>query len=265
MSFPVTAGHLSQPSGMFDSSRQRTIALSGTPARWAASRTLGVSRWAGTCQRLGSGGNSPAISPANRRERNVTARSLAGPALVLRHGQPEPVWPIRRVRSARPERTRLAGIALVVTGTVLLLAVSSPLPALNVKLLGLILIIAWLINVRVLQRASTWLWRNGQEAVAARALRHDRPAGANQLVGGRLTVTVIVPAYNEEDGIRDTLDALLRQTDRPERIVVVVDDCSQDNTGRVAREYGSYGVLYAVAGLCAIIGAFAVLPVKGVR
>ena len=28
---------------------------------------------------------------------------------------------------------------------------------------------------------------------------------------------------------------------------------------------GSYGVLYAVAGICAIIGAFAVLPVKRVR
>jgi MFS family permease len=28
---------------------------------------------------------------------------------------------------------------------------------------------------------------------------------------------------------------------------------------------GSYGVLYAIAGLCAIIGAFAILPVKGVR
>jgi hypothetical protein len=28
---------------------------------------------------------------------------------------------------------------------------------------------------------------------------------------------------------------------------------------------GSYGVLHAVAGLCAIIGAFAVLPVKRVR
>jgi hypothetical protein len=27
----------------------------------------------------------------------------------------------------------------------------------------------------------------------------------------------------------------------------------------------SYGVLYAVAGLCAILGAFAVLPVKRVR
>jgi len=28
---------------------------------------------------------------------------------------------------------------------------------------------------------------------------------------------------------------------------------------------GSYGVLYAVAGFCAIIGAVAILPVKGVR
>jgi hypothetical protein len=29
--------------------------------------------------------------------------------------------------------------------------------------------------------------------------------------------------------------------------------------------HGSYGVLYAVAGLCAIIGAVAILPVKRVR
>jgi hypothetical protein len=28
---------------------------------------------------------------------------------------------------------------------------------------------------------------------------------------------------------------------------------------------GSYGVLYGAAGLCAIIGAFAILPVKRVR
>jgi hypothetical protein len=28
---------------------------------------------------------------------------------------------------------------------------------------------------------------------------------------------------------------------------------------------GSYGVLYTVAGLCAVIGAFAILPVKRVR
>ena len=28
---------------------------------------------------------------------------------------------------------------------------------------------------------------------------------------------------------------------------------------------GSYGVLYAVAGVCALLGAAAILPVKGVR
>jgi N-acetylglucosaminyltransferase len=61
----------------------------------------------------------------------------------------------------------------------------------------------------------------------------DRPGAPNAQLG----VTVIVPAHNEEDGIRDTLDALARQTVSPER-VIVVDDCSQDSTGHVAREYG---------------------------
>jgi hypothetical protein len=28
---------------------------------------------------------------------------------------------------------------------------------------------------------------------------------------------------------------------------------------------GNYGVLYAVAGVCAIVGAFSILPVRGVR
>jgi MFS family permease len=33
----------------------------------------------------------------------------------------------------------------------------------------------------------------------------------------------------------------------------------------IDRGVGSYGVLYMVAGLCAIIGAFAILPVRRVR
>ena len=51
-------------------------------------------------------------------------------------------------------------MALIITGTVLLLAVSISLPFLNVKLLGLIVIVAGLVKVRALQRASSWLWRN---------------------------------------------------------------------------------------------------------
>ena len=116
----------------------------------------------------------------------------------------------RRVRNGP------AGMALIITGTVLLLAVSISLPFLNVKLLGLIVIVAGLVKVRALQRASSWLWQNRREVmatrvpldtlpeasapVACRARRRDRRAGADQLADGRFTVTVIVPAYNEEDG-----------------------------------------------------------------
>ena len=96
--------------------------------------------------------------PANRRVRNVPVRPLAGPAPLLGHGQPGP----------RPERTRPAGIALIVTGTVLLLAVSSPLPFLNVKLLGLIMIVAGLVKARALRRVFTQLRQSRQEAMAAR-------------------------------------------------------------------------------------------------
>ena len=172
----------------------------------------------------------------------VKARALQRASSWLRRN--------RRGRNgpARPEPTRPAGMALITTGTVLLLAVSIPLPFLNVKLLGLIMIVAGLVKARALQRASSWLRRNRPKVLAARVrletlleanapvARHRR-AGADQLAGGRFTVTVIVPAYNEEDGIRDTLDALMQQTDRLEQIIVV-DDCSQDNTGLVAREYG---------------------------
>lgn len=56
-----------------------------------------------------------------------------------------------------------------------------------------------------------------------------------------LTITVIVPAYNEAAGIADTLRSLLGQTRRPDRIVVV-NDCSTDDTEAIARSFESSGV-----------------------
>jgi biofilm PGA synthesis N-glycosyltransferase PgaC len=50
-------------------------------------------------------------------------------------------------------------------------------------------------------------------------------------------LTVIVPAYNEAASIADTIDSLFRQSQPPAR-VVVVDDCSTDNTGEVAVALG---------------------------
>ena len=51
-------------------------------------------------------------------------------------------------------------------------------------------------------------------------------------------VTVIVPAYNEAASLADTIRSLQAQTVRP-REILVVDDCSTDGTGDVARALGT--------------------------
>lgn len=56
----------------------------------------------------------------------------------------------------------------------------------------------------------------------------------------KLTLTVIVPAYNEPS-IDETIESLLRQT-RPIERIIVVDDCSTDDTGNIARAYEAWGV-----------------------
>lgn len=47
--------------------------------------------------------------------------------------------------------------------------------------------------------------------------------------------SVIVPAYNEEDRIKATLDSLLKVEDINE--IIVVDDCSTDRTFELVQEY----------------------------
>lgn len=60
------------------------------------------------------------------------------------------------------------------------------------------------------------------------------------------TVTIIIPAYNEEGAIGPVLDALKALPIDAE--VIVVDDGSTDGTGRVAREHGARVITHAVNG-----------------
>jgi N-acetylglucosaminyltransferase len=53
-----------------------------------------------------------------------------------------------------------------------------------------------------------------------------------------LSLTVIVPAHNEEAGLPATLESLRRQTVPPDQIIVV-DDGSEDLTGEVAAAHGA--------------------------
>lgn len=50
--------------------------------------------------------------------------------------------------------------------------------------------------------------------------------GAHRAAGG--VVTVLVPAHNESAGITETLVSLNNQTRRPDRVIVVADNCTDD-------------------------------------
>jgi cellulose synthase/poly-beta-1,6-N-acetylglucosamine synthase-like glycosyltransferase len=52
-----------------------------------------------------------------------------------------------------------------------------------------------------------------------------------------VTVTVLIPAHDEEAMLPDTLPSLLEQTRRPDRVIVVADNCS-DGTVAVAQSHG---------------------------
>ncbi|MEA1963691.1 MAG: glycosyltransferase family 2 protein [Candidatus Aerophobetes bacterium] len=51
------------------------------------------------------------------------------------------------------------------------------------------------------------------------------------------SITVLIPAYNEEQTIANTIVNLKNQTRSPDEIIVV-DDCSKDKTGQIARSLG---------------------------
>ena len=54
------------------------------------------------------------------------------------------------------------------------------------------------------------------------------------------SVTLVVPAHNEEKGIEKCIEAIL-EIDYPKKEVIVVDDGSTDKTYQLASKYRSKG------------------------
>jgi cellulose synthase/poly-beta-1,6-N-acetylglucosamine synthase-like glycosyltransferase len=87
-----------------------------------------------------------------------------------------------------------------------------------------------------------------EERVATRARRsvdaERRPlaprivmADTRGVFAGPVTVSVLIPAHNEEDCIGATIASLKQQSHPPERIIVVADNCT-DRTVQIAEEAG---------------------------
>lgn len=54
----------------------------------------------------------------------------------------------------------------------------------------------------------------------------------------KYSITVVIPAYNEENFIRNTIESIKNQSISIDNIIVV-DDCSSDRTGEVSKESGA--------------------------
>lgn len=67
---------------------------------------------------------------------------------------------------------------------------------------------------------------------------YRRVRGADAGQPGPVRVTVVIPAHNEEATLPATLAGLQAQTRRPERVIVVADNCT-DGTVQVARGMGA--------------------------
>jgi cellulose synthase/poly-beta-1,6-N-acetylglucosamine synthase-like glycosyltransferase len=84
----------------------------------------------------------------------------------------------------------------------------------------------------------------GAQEAALEALINTDLLAEDQVVPRRRrraggTITVFIPAHNEQASIGDTLRSLRRQTKLPTRIVVVCDNCT-DDTAAIAVRHGAY-------------------------
>lgn len=62
-------------------------------------------------------------------------------------------------------------------------------------------------------------------------------AATRGVFAGEVTLTVLIPAHDEEQGLAATLESLSMQSRPPERVVVVADNCT-DRTADIARAAG---------------------------
>ena len=94
-------------------------------------------------------------------------------------------------------------------------------------------------GVALLERFVADRYRRSRVHISARPLAPKAIMAATRGVfAGEVSVTVLIPAHNEQASLPQTLASLTRQTRTPDRIIVVADNCT-DGTVDVARSAGA--------------------------
>jgi cellulose synthase/poly-beta-1,6-N-acetylglucosamine synthase-like glycosyltransferase len=91
------------------------------------------------------------------------------------------------------------------------------------------------VSSTTLVRPSRRTWSDATLPIPEDLMR--RPSAEPSVAARVSDLTVIVPAYNEAESVADTIRSIQAQT-LPVAEILVVDDCSTDGTGEVARQCG---------------------------
>jgi cellulose synthase/poly-beta-1,6-N-acetylglucosamine synthase-like glycosyltransferase len=111
-------------------------------------------------------------------------------------------------------------------------------PPFRLILAAIALIALCAAGVAVLERRITDRSRRSKDGIAtplAPKIVMERTRGT---FAGPVSITVLIPAHNEQASLPATLSSLLSQSRRPQRIVVVADNCT-DSTVTIARNAGA--------------------------
>jgi cellulose synthase/poly-beta-1,6-N-acetylglucosamine synthase-like glycosyltransferase len=114
---------------------------------------------------------------------------------------------------------------------------SDQMPSVRTMLLAGMLAIVCAALVAVLEGQVTTRYRRSGDGLATPLAPRIVMASTYGEFAGPVTVTVLIPAHNEERSIGTTIASLMTQSHRPDRVVVIADNCT-DSTIDVARRAG---------------------------
>lgn len=107
--------------------------------------------------------------------------------------------------------------------------------------IGFALLVLWATTGLTIVHVGVLAWRGARRGLARRRARARGMGKSANAPLPDLSLTFIVPVYNDELTVGPTLESILRQTVRPTRILVV-DDGSTDGTPAVLARYAGKGV-----------------------